>query len=179
MYLNNDIINITFNKPFYKNYTKLYFLPNKDNIYYDNSHVNYIYKIEEKNVIITFYGFFKDSFFVIIFDLYNKELNTKIEYKDILFMKVDWILKKISETKSLWIIDTNKFINHSFNANILPIRNKIFSDQNIGLDDYIKIYNYVIYNITIKIVDKIDTEKKISIKDKILSIFKFNNEEIY
>ena len=48
-----------------------------DIIYYDNSHLNYIYKEKLNGIEYTFYGFFKDNFFVIVLDSFNESLEIK------------------------------------------------------------------------------------------------------
>ncbi len=134
-----------FKKPFYKNFTKLLFKSNEDIVYYDNSHKNYIYKqtINEygNNIDYTFYGFFKDEFFVIIFDSFNCNLNINIEHKFIILIKLKWILNKISDSKSLWELDTCQIYKNK-EVFILNIRKKILNEKYINIDDCIKIYEY-------------------------------------
>jgi len=150
-----------FKKPFYKNFSKLFFTQNNDNIYYDNSHKNYIYKEtineNDSDVNYIFYGFFKDDFFVIIFDSFNCKLNINVEHKFIILIKLKWILNKVTDSnidrnrnscntddtysKSLWELDTSKIYKNK-EAFILNIRKKILNEKYINIDDYIKIYEY-------------------------------------
>lgn len=193
----SDTLKIFFEKPFFKNFDQLDFIENENIIYYDNSHMNYIYKEKIENIDYTFYGFFKDSFFVIICDSTmcgrreshvtlldteddsqrspsdsNSNLNINYHTKYVVLIKFEWILKKIDDDKSLWIIDNTKK-EYTLDSMILPFRNKIFSDQNINIEDYIKMINF-------KII-KIRTSQKFkkSIFKNISKIFNFSNKEIY
>jgi hypothetical protein len=183
-----------FNKPFYKNFDTLYFIKNNNIVYYDNSHTNYIYTIKTKDnepnnnlniennneIEYTFYGFFKDDFFVIIFDSYNKSLNTNIEHKQVVLIKLKWILntneyfetdiyKEVdlstnsdeynntdNKKKSLWEIDSS--INYkNIDAFVLNIRKKILKDNFIKIDDFIKIYEYKNFLLKINFINIIDS----------------------
>jgi hypothetical protein len=176
MYLNNKIIKIYFKKYIYKNIDTIFLTPNKNLVYYDNSHLNYIYKYSENNIEYTFNGFFKDNYFVITFDSFNKDINLNISNKNIIIIKLEWILKKVSENQSLWIINDKQFINYRCDSLILPINNKLFSDQNINLEDYLKISDNTKKEIIINCVDSIIT-KKFSLRKFIFSFFNFNNED--
>lgn len=163
----SSYLKISFIKPFFKNFNELYFLVNLDIIYYDNSHLNYIYKEEKDDIEYTFYGFFKDNYFVIICDSYCKKLNTTIEYKNVILIKLDWIIKKINQDKSLWeinILNLNKYNN----AIILNIRRNFFIEKSITIDDYLKINFYDIVKIKIKDINKI---KKNNFLEYIYNIF--------
>lgn len=164
----DSYIKISFNSPYFKDFNEIYFLPNQDITYYDNSHMNYIYKEIKDDVEYTFHGFFKDTFFVIIMDTYNNKLKTNIENKYIFLIKMNWILKKISEDKSVWILDIPEFNKLKIDSYILAIRQKIFIDSNINIEDYIKINNYKI----ISIIVKYTFEKKINIFKYIKSFVK-------
>lgn len=177
MYYNNQIIKIYFKKPFYKNINELFFSNNQNIIYYDNSHINYIYKNTENNIEYTFYGFFKDTFFVIIFDIFDKNTNIMIQNKNVLVIKIDWILKKISENISIWSIDNKLFKNYQSHCYILPLRNKIFNENNVSLEDYMKLVDYKRIEIIINNVDNISFSKKNTFKKKILSLFNFSNQD--
>ena len=60
--MKNNFINLSFYKPFFKDFTNIYFTPDMTIIYYDNSHLNYIYKERVDNIIYTFNGYYKDEF---------------------------------------------------------------------------------------------------------------------
>lgn len=164
LYLDNEleIIKISFNKPFYKKINNIFFLPNRNIIYYDNSHLNYIYTELIDDIEYTFYGFFKDDYFVIIFDSYK--LDTNINHKQVILIKLDWVLKKYPE-KSIWILDKSKLKNLNYESIILPLRNSFFDKENISIENYIKIINYKKIKIKINIVDKIE---KFNLKKNIL-----------
>ena len=178
MYLTNKIIKIYFKKkPIHKNIDTIFLTPNKDLVYYDNSHLNYIYKYSDNNIEYTFNGFFKDNYFVITFDLFNKELNVNISNKNIIIIKLEWVLKKVSENQSLWIINDKQFINYKCDALILPINNKLFSDHTINLEDYLKITDNTRKEIIVNSVDSINNNKKFSLRKFIFSFFNLNNED--
>jgi hypothetical protein len=176
MYSSKDLIKISFDDYFFKNFDEIYLSPNKNIIYYDNSHMNYIYKIIEDDIEYTFNGFFKDDFLIITLDSYNKKININIENKNIILIKLDWILKKMLDESYVWMIDTKKFINYSTNVFILPIRNKLFHINNININDYLRITIYTTIKINMNNVESIKKSKKINLK-KILSFLKLNNEE--
>ena len=176
MYTSKDLIKISFDDYFFKNFDEIYLSPNKNIIYYDNSHMNYIYKIIEDDIEYTFNSFFKDDFLIITLDSYNKKININIENKNIILIKLDWVLKKMLDENHIWMIDTKKFINYNTNVFILPIRNKLFDINNISMDDYLRITSYTIIKININNVENIKKSKKINFK-KILSFLKLNNEE--
>jgi hypothetical protein len=157
----NNFIKISFKKPFFEDFDEIYFVPNMDITYYDNSHVNYIYTETKDNIIYTFHGFFKDNFFIIIYDSYNQKLNTTLQNKNVLIIKINWIEKKYSEYKNMWIIDIPKFNDLKTECFILPIRQKIFNTDSISIDDYLRMYNYSIFNIIIKYVPEKKKKKNI------------------
>lgn len=175
-----------FKKPFYKNFSKLFFKLNENSIYYDNSHTNYIYKetINENgsDVNYIFYGFFKDNFFVIIFDSFNCKLNINIEHKFIILIKLKWVLNKISntkytdcdnDTKSLWELDTSEIYKNK-EAFILNIRKKILNEKYINIDDCIKIYEYnnILININY-LSDKTSNDTSNKTSNDNFSIFQY------
>jgi hypothetical protein len=178
MYLNNKIIKIYFKKkPIYKNIDTIFLTPNKDLVYYDNSHLNYIYKLVENNIEYTFNGFFKDNYFVITFNAFNKEMNVNIHNNNIIIIKLEWVLKKVSENQSLWIINDEQFINYRSDALILPINNKLFTNNTINIDDYLKVTDNTRKEVIINCVDSINNNKTFSLRKIIFSFFNFNNED--
>lgn len=173
LYLDNEleIIKITFNKPIYKKINNIYFSQNKDIIYYDNNHLNYIYIDTIDNVNYTFYGFFKDNYFVIIFNSYNSELDVNIDHKQVILIKLDWVIKRCIDEKLIWILDKSKLRNLNSEAIILHIRDIFFNQGNISIEDYIKIHEYLPIKIKINIVNKIE---KFNLKMKILHFLGLN-----
>lgn len=160
MYFENDVIDIYFSKPFYKTYDVIHFLPNKNFIYYDHSHLNYIYKIDETNIEHTFYGFYKDDYFVIIHDSYDKNLNVNLENKNVILIELKWILKKVSEDKSVWILDKKDILLQlKYDSLILPIRNKYLNQNNITNNEHIRLTEYKTIPVKIKINDIQTTQK--------------------
>jgi hypothetical protein len=178
MYVNKDLIKISFEDYFFKNFDEIFLSFNKNTIYYNETHMNYIYKVIDNEIEYTFNGFFKDDYLVIIFDSFNKNLNINIENKNVILIKLDWVLKKVFDENFVWIIDTKKFINYNTNAMILPIRNKLFDNTNFNIHDFIRITNYTNMKININNIESIKKKQKlINFKEKLLSIFKLNNEE--
>lgn len=156
-FINDDLdyIQIKFKNKIFKDFKEIYLYPNKDIIYYDNSHLNYIYLEKIDNINYTFYGFYKDDFLVIILNSYDQELNTTIDHKFIILLKLIWTTKKIDDNKSIYIIDKNKLINYKTDAIILPIRNKFFQESNISIENQIRIIDYKKTKVNINIVTKI------------------------
>ena len=143
MSYDNKIIKISFKKNIVPNCNELYFVPNNDIIYYDNNHLNYIYKFKNNYLEYTFYGFFKDNYFTIIFNTYNEKLDINIENKYIYLIKLKWILKKINIDLSIWVLDIHKINNFNvfkIDCLILTTRKKLFLD-NISINDLLKISN--------------------------------------
>jgi len=155
LYYDEDIIKIDFKKKIFKGFTQLYFIPNKQTIYYDNTHLNYIYEENINNINYTFHGFFKDNYFVIIIDSYNNDIDINIEHKEVILIKLDWIIDINYNEKKLLILDKSFIKKLNTSALILPIRNKLFLNNNIIIDDYIKLYEYNKLKIKISIVKEI------------------------
>lgn len=149
LYYDEDIIKIDLKKKIFKDITQLYFIPNKQTIYYDNSHLNYIYEENINNINYKFHGFFKDNYFVIIIDSYNNDIDVNIEHKEVILIKLNWTIDINYNEKKLLILDKSFIKKLNTFALILPIRNKLFINNNIIIDDYIKLYEY--NNIKIKI----------------------------
>lgn len=181
MFNEQDLIEISFNQPFDKNFKKLYFSPNKDILYYDNSHLNYIYEIEIENIKYTFYGFFKNNFFVIIYNSYHKELNISIENKNIILIKLDWILQKYNDNnESIYVIDKLKFNDTPYYAIIIPYRNKFFKENNINIEDYLKIIDFKTIKVELSEIDSLNkkTFPKYTFSEKILSLIRLYDNPI-
>jgi hypothetical protein len=155
LYYDEDIIKIDFKKKFFKDLKQLYFIPNKQTIYYDNSHLNYIYEENINNIQYIFHGFFKDDYFVIIIDSYNNEIDVNIEHKEVILIKLNWTVDMSYNEKKLLILDKLFIKKLNTIALILPIRNKLFINNNIIIDDYIKLYEYNKIKIKISLVNKI------------------------
>jgi len=163
----NKIIKISFKKNIIDKCNQLLFVANNDIIYYDNNHLNYIYIFKNNHLKYTFYGFFKDNYFVIIFDCYDEKLNINIENKHIYLIKLNWILHKINKL-SLWILDTSKLNNINTNCLLLTTRKKLFTD-NVSINNLLTISD--ISNITINIKVCNDEIKKKNVLLNLLSIF--------
>ena len=133
--MKNNFINLSFYKPFFKDFTNIYFTPDMTIIYYDNSHLNYIYKERVDNIIYTFNGYYKDEFLIIIINSYDENLKVNIDHKHVIILKVPWLLNK-----NRFEIDIHEFNKFKTKCYVLPIRNKLLDDININ--DYIKIYDY-------------------------------------
>ena len=168
MILDNKVIKIEFKKNIIKNFNELYFTQNSNMIYYNNNHLNYTYKFKNNDIEYIFYGFFKDGFFTIIYDTFNHKLNTNIENKFVYLIKLNWVLKKINNDLTLYILDYTKLNNLKTDCLILSCRKKLFL-ENINIHDLLKINDYKIINVN---VEK-NTEKKENFIKKFLSSIKF------
>lgn len=163
---------IKFLNPIFKNIDKIFFRENINIIYYEGSHMNYIYILNDDDIEYTFNGFYRDNYFVIIIDSYDKNLQVNIESKYVILLKLEW-KKYIFKEKEMFMVDTSKLQNLKINSFILNIRKKLFDVINISLDDYLRIKNSSIiecylnnYNNNIKNI------KNISIFNKLLKYFK-------
>ena len=161
------MISISFKKSFFKNFKDLYFVPYEKDIYYDKNHMNYIYEEVIDNIQYIFYGFFKDGYFAIILNSFDKDLDITVENKNVIIIKLDWILQRVNDEKSIWIIDESKLTNLKSNALLFPYRNNFFKFNMIELNDYIKVIDYEVEKVVINIVEK---KKKINLKDRLLSM---------
>ena len=165
---NKNFIKITFQKIFCNHFKELYFMIDMNKIYYDNSHLNYIYEKVIDNIKYTFHGFYQDHFFTIIMNSYNLDLKINIEHKFLVLIKLDWIIKKINEDKSIWCIDKSKLKNINLYAIIIPSRKTFFNNNLIDLNDYIKITECE----EIKIKANIVENKKVSFIKQLYLLFK-------
>ena len=163
----NKILKISFNKPIFKNIKTLYLKPELTISYYDNSHLNYIYREKIENIDHIFYGFFKDDYFVIICDSYNIDLDINIKDKNIILLNLSWSLKKIDENKSIWSIDINNVL--KTDGYKLNIRKKSNKHLTANLKDFIRLCEYEVLKIYIEYIDK---ESKINNKPSLLNIIK-------
>jgi len=165
-----NYLKITFEEPFYKDIDQLYFNENNNLLYYDNSHINYICSFKNKEIEYFFYGFYKDNFFVIVFDEYNETLDVNIESKYILLIKLDWVIKNISIEKSVWVINSN-INNYKTDVYLLLNRHRLINGPEINYNDYIKLNNYKTLKVTINNTDEIIL-KNIKIINNIKNVFK-------
>jgi len=169
-----NFLKISFRENFYNGIRDLYFSENKDILYYDNSHMNYIYKLTIDNILYTFYGFYRENYFNIIFDSYDSILDITIKNKFTLLINLDWKLSKYNNT-SIWVV--NNVNNITKQCIILPITNKMINN-NINIEDYIKIYNLKRITVNIKNIDEIDNyKKKFNIFKKVKLYFNLENYE--
>jgi hypothetical protein len=160
MIYDNKVIKIKFKKNTIKKFNELIFSPNYNMIYNNNNHLNYIYKFKDDYIEHIFHGFFKDGFFIIIYNIFNNKLNTNIENKFVYLIKLNWVLKKINSDLTLWVLDYTKLYNLKIDCLILLYRRKLFL-ENINIHDLLKIIDYEIVNVII--------EKKKNFLLKILS----------
>ena len=98
-----------------------------------NTHKNYIYTKRNGYITYTFNGFFKEDFFVITIDSYHELLQTNIEHKDVILLKLKWFLKEY------WYLDIPKDILQKDDCYILNIRKDLFENYNsYYLQNYLK-----------------------------------------
>jgi hypothetical protein len=138
-------LQIKFNKSIYKDINTLYFIENNNIIYYDGSHMNYIYNHKIDNIDYIFHGFFKDGFFVIIFDSYDNDLSVNIVMKYIILLKLKWTINQI-KMQNIYIIDSENMKNYKIEAYIFKNRKNINNRSLLNIDDYFRLYDYTIVN---------------------------------
>ena len=148
-----NYIKIIFKEPVFKDFKHIYMAINSNIRYNDSSHVTYMYKEKRDDLEYIFYGFFKDSFFVIICNSYNSQLDITIQLKNIVCIKLEKTERKIKQDNKLYVLDESKLNDLSTCAYILPLRQIFLKDANIQMDEYFKVYDYSIMPIQIKVVD--------------------------
>jgi hypothetical protein len=153
-------IKIFFKKSIFNDFKEIFLVPNLEITYYDNSHLNYIYTETKNDFEYTFYGFFKDDYFLIICKSYDKNLDINIEHKNIAIIKLKWISARMFNDKLIWIIDESQINDLNIECISLPIRNKFYLNQSINIDDYLNICDYKKTKVNIKIIDEIIIKKK-------------------
>jgi hypothetical protein len=164
MLYDNNVIKIIFKNNIIKKINELYFKPNFDIIYYNNNHLNYIYKFNDNNLEYIFNGFFKDNYFTIIYDIYDKDLNVNIESKYVFLIKLDWIFKEFKNNLVLNVLDYSKLNKLKTECIVLSCRKKLFL-ENISITDLFKICELYKINIII------DLEKKFHKKNLLNKFF--------
>ena len=135
---NNNII-IYFEKNIIKNIKILHFKINEELEYINNSHVNYLYENELNDKIYKFHGFYKDSYFVIITEIYDILLKNIIYDKQIILIKIKWVKKNIDNKKNLYFLDIYQ---NKYEYIYAPLRKEILTSSNLLIDDLLIINNY-------------------------------------
>ena len=162
--------NIYFKNPIFKDIDMLHFIENKNIIYYNNSHMNYIYSYSIDNIEYTFHGFYKDDFLVIICDSYNKDLLVNVELKYVMLLKLKWIEKQIKE-QLIYVVDTDNIKNYKTNCYVLNVRKRISTLlMSNTVEDCLKLCEYNIINSIINYKNKNYSTNKYNLIEKIKNI---------
>lgn len=161
----DSIFKVSF-KTNFNDINEIYLKPNLNINYQDYAYLNYIYKETSNNIECTFNGFFKDDYFMIICDTYNKNIDISINNKHVILIKLNWILLKTDDNKSIWGLDEKQ--QNNIECHLLPIRNNLFLIPSLNANDYLNVCNYKTIQINIKIVQKIKKYNIINIFKKIL-----------
>ena len=132
-------INIYFEKNIIKNIKILYFKINDELKYINNSHVNYLYELELNDKIYKFHGFYKDSYFIIITEIYDIILKNIIYDKQVILIKINWIKKNIDNKINLYFLDIQQ---NNYEYIYTPLRKDILNSNNLSIDDLLIINNY-------------------------------------
>jgi hypothetical protein len=135
---NNNII-VYFEKNIIKNIKILHFKINEDLEYINNSHVNYLYELELNEKNYKFHGFYKDSYFVIITEIYDTILKNTIYDKQIILIKINWVKKNIDNKINLYFLD---ILQNNYEYIYAPLRKEILTSNNLLIDDLLIINNY-------------------------------------
>jgi hypothetical protein len=135
---NNNII-IYFEKNIIKNIKILHFKINQELEYINNSHVNYLYEFELNDKIYKFHGFYKDSYFVIITEIFDTILKNIIYDKQIILIKIKWVKKNIDNKINLYFLD---ILQNNYVYIYAPLRKEILISNNLLIDDLLIINNY-------------------------------------
>ena len=142
----SNCINFNFEKPIYNNIKSIYFKPNLTIKYLNKSHISYYSEITKNNDTLKFNGYFKDNYFIIFIDCYDKNLNISIYKKNVIITKLDWDIKKYNDSISLWTIQKNSKKYKYFNLNI---RDFLENNNDICIDDILLINKCICYNLAL------------------------------
>jgi hypothetical protein len=162
----DSIFYLSLKKKIFKHFNKIFFVEDENITYFNHSHKNYIYTEKIGNLIYTFHGFYKDDHFVIVIDSYDEELDINIEHKEVILLKVQWILKEVKNdiqnmqereeenNKFIWSIDgelEKKYETYYF---ILPIRSKLLNSCILDIEDFKNVTKYDEHKLSFSIIDK-------------------------
>jgi len=148
--VNNDLsIDLCFYDSIFKNIRRLNFNIDKSIIYQNMSYIQYIYQINKNNIIYTFHGFYRDGYLIIIVDSYDQMTEMNLEHKEVVIVKLNWKLV-LDENKDEYyhISDIQRKRSKYTILNIR--RDKLLSEKNITIDDYLSISQYKVNFVTIK-----------------------------
>ena len=157
----SNFISLHFENAIFDNIKDLYFKPNININYLNNSYICYVAEKKIDNTLIKFNGLFKDGYFIILFDSHDEILNVSIFIKNVIITKLNWELKKYTDELFLWKIKTDKKYNYTYFN--LSIRDYIENNNDISIDDILSINKCISYNLDINLSK--------NTKNKILSIF--------
>ena len=95
----------------------------------------------------TFYGFYRDGYFVIIIDSYDEFTKVSLKHKEVAILKLNWKLVLDNNMNDYYHISDIQ--NKRSKYTILNIqRDKLF-DKNITIDDYLSVTPYKINFVTL------------------------------
>lgn len=161
----SNCINFNFEKSVYNNITSIYFKPKITINYLNKSHISYYSEVSSDNNILKFNGYFKDNYFIIFIDCYDKKLKNSIYKKNVIITKLDWDIKKYSESISLWNIKKTSKKYKYFNLNI---RDFLENNNDISIDDVLLINKCISNDLTLTSNKK---SNNTIFNNKILSLF--------
>jgi len=172
-----DILYLHFEQKIFKHFNKIFFIPNENIEYYEGSHKNYIYNEKINNLLYTFHGFYKDDYFIIAINSYDVLLDVTIEHREVVILKVEWILREIiinQEKKFVWNIDLANINKTHTNYFILPIRKKLLNSDILDIEDFKNVTKYNEKKVSFYIVDKKNYESIKKINEENLARIFFN-----
>jgi len=155
--MNINKIHLKFEHPLLHNIKEIYLKPNNNVIYTNLSYLSYYTEVYNSKLTISFTGIFKDSYFVILIDTIDKQLNNSVSHKNIIFIKADWSLVKINN--ELFLHEINIIANKKYKYFYLPLR-KYFDDNNdLSVEDMLLIHDCVHYDLIINIKEEKEVKK--------------------
>ena len=78
-------------------------------------------------------GFYKDQYFILLFDLIDKKENKITNHNHIIFIKADWSLIKVNNELHLYQINSIK--NKKYKYFYMPLRNFFEKNNDLSIED--------------------------------------------
>ena len=163
-------LHFIFQKNIIKNIKDLYFKVDTEIDYINSSHANYKYEIDMNDREYIFYGFYKDGYFIILIDIYDKLLKVSIADKKVIIIKMKWNKKNIENKINLFFVDIQK---RNYEYIELSNRKELLDTIDLSIDELLVINHYnkgtcIIDNIHKNNIDN-NNENSISSNYKIIN----------
>ena len=152
----SNIIHLKFENPILYNNKEVYLKPNKNIQYINQSYLSYYTEIYNSNILIKINGFYKDQYFILLFDLIDKKENKITNHNHIIFIKADWSLIKVNNELHLYQINSIK--NKKYKYFYMPLRNFFEKNNDLSIEDILLIHECIHYNLKIYHKNEVNNE---------------------